>query len=582
MKTPSSSITELTNSLTTDIDLATPSGIVKILRQTDAQIFNGWSTYDGLCDAAFLKRMRKAVDEAAAILSYNGKKKIIISGAGTSGRLAMIAARSFNRIARLAGADPCFHYLIAGGDLALIKAQEGAEDDPITAQRELEQIAGDAEKVLYIGVTCGFSAAYIAGQLNYASDRDNYFSILMGFNPQELARKIKIEKWDRSFYDVVQKIKDHPRCVLINPIVGPEPVTGSTRMKGGSATKLLLEVIFTAAMVKAKNLSPNTLSYPLKSVAWDMDSLIFSMLRQYENTRVDTYSQIPDIAHLVELGSMALKAHKHIYYIGPDTFGILGTVDASECPPTFGASFDDVRGYLPNGWPELLNTDKDLSSEGKDYQIALDDFIRDKLPHLTPEDLVIILGKEQNIEGLGNLLERIKAMEAKLGAVLINPIYASFPGFDAVINLRLDPTGLVIYNEMLAEYATKLVLNAITTGSHILAGKVYQNRMIDLNISNNKLFYRTINILKDIVGADEKTAKLSILRSIYKTDQPTKEQIDTPVSEHIKAGLWKKKMVPKALLMATGNFTYEQAEKALEKEPIVRAIIEKIAKNSQK
>lgn len=578
MKTPSSSITELANSLTTDIDLATPTGIVKILRQTDAQIFNGWSTYDGLCDAAFLKRMRRAVDEAAAVLSCNGKKKIIISGAGTSGRLAMIAARSFNRIARLAGADPCFHYLIAGGDLALIMAQEGAEDDPIISQKELEQLAGDAEKVLYIGVTCGFSAAYIAGQLDYSSERSNYFSILLGFNPPELARKVKIEKWDKCFSDVVQKINDHPRCVLLNPIVGPEPVTGSTRMKGGSATKLLLEVLFTAAMIKAKILSPNTLSYPLKSVAWDLDSLIFTMLRQYENTRVDVYSQIPDIAHLVEHGGIALKSRKHIYYIGPDTFGILGIVDASECPPTFGASFDDVRGYLPNGWQELLNSEKDLSSRGKEYQISLDDFTRDKLPHLTPEDLVIILGKEQNIESWGDLLERIKAMEAKLGAVLINPIYASFPGFDAVVKLRLDPTGLVIYNEMLAEYATKLVLNAITTGSHILAGKIYQNRMIDLNISNNKLFYRTINILKDIVGADEQTAFQSILRSIYQTDHPTEKQLGASISEHIKAGVWKKKMVPKALLMATGNFTYEEAEKALEKEPIVRSIIEKISK----
>ena len=112
-------------------------------------------------------------------------------------------------------------------------------------------------------------------------------------------------------------------------------------MKGGSATKLLLEVLFTAAMIKAKILSPNALSHPLKSVAWDIDSLIFAMFRQYENARVDTYSQIPDIAHLVEQGSVALKSQKHIYCIGADSFGVLGTVDASECPPTFGATFDE-------------------------------------------------------------------------------------------------------------------------------------------------------------------------------------------------------------------------------------------------
>jgi len=580
MPLPSISITELPNALTSDIDLASASGIVKILRQTDSQIFNGWQTYDGLCDAAFLKRMRRAVDEAVAILSYQGKKKIIISGAGTSGRLAMCAARSFNRIARQAGIPPCFHYLIAGSDVALIKAQEGAEDNPHIAQKELEALTQDAEKILYIGVTCGFSAAYIAGQLDYSSDRENFFSILMGFNPPELARKIKIENWDKCFFDVVEKIKNHPRCVILNPIVGPEPITGSTRMKGGSATKILLEVLFTSALIKSGILSPKQLTPPLKSLVWDMDSLLFDMLRQYENTRVDTYTHLDDIAHLVELGSLALKSQRHIYYIGTDVYGVLGTIDASECPPTFGATFDDVRSYLPRGWPELLDFNKDLSSAGKEYQISLEDFTRDKLHHLTPEDLVILLGKEETIEKHAPLFEKIKAMEAKLGAVLINPNASAFPGFDTVVQLRLDPVSLVHNNEMLAEYATKLVLNAITTGAHILSGKVYRNRMIDLNISNNKLFYRTIGIVKEIVGANEDTAFMSVLKSIYRTDTPTEDQKRALVSDHITAAVWKKKTVPKALLLATGKFTYEQAERALEKEPVVRAVIEKIASSS--
>jgi N-acetylmuramic acid 6-phosphate (MurNAc-6-P) etherase len=121
-------------------------------------------------------------------------------------------------------------------------------------------------------------------------------------------------------------------------------------------------------------------------------------------------------------------------------------------------------------------------------------------------------------------------------------------------------------------------LNAVTTGAHILDGKIYQNRMIDLNISNTKLFYRTIEILKDIVGVDKDTAFMSILKSIYRTDELTEEQIKAPISQHVNAGTWKKKNVPRALLIATGKFNFEQAEKALAKEPVVRAIIEKIAK----
>ena len=578
MINPNISITEIPNALSTDIDMASPKGIVQILRQTDTQIFNGWGTFEGLCDPEILSRIRRAVDETAAMFADKGRVKVIISGAGTSGRLAMFISRTFNRLAAQIGIEPCFHYLIAGGDLALIRAQEGAEDDPITAQKELAAIANNADRVLYIGVTCGFSAPYIAGQLDYASDQPNYFSILLGFNPAELSRKVKVENWDKTFADVVEKIKDHPRCVLVNPVVGPEAITGSTRLKGGSATKLLLEVIFTAAFVKAKLLSPNYLAHTLKSEAWDMDRLIFAMISQYETTRINTYAQRDGIARLLELGGLALNSERRIYYIGRDSYGVLGTVDASECPPTFGAAFEDVRGYVTGGWGELLNNQKDYSFAGDEYHIGLDDFIKEKLPNLSPEDFVIILGKEETINSVKGVLEKIKAMEAKLGAVLINPVYNVFPGFDAAVQLHIDPAGLVLSNETLGEYATKLVINAITTGAHIMAGKIYQNRMIDLNISNNKLFYRTINIIKDIVKADEETAFMSMMKSIYRTDTPTEEQCKAPVSAHINNATWKKKIVPKALLMSTGKYNYEQACKALEETPIVRAIIEKISK----
>ena len=472
MINPNISITEIPNALSTDIDMASPKGIVQILRQTDTQIFNGWGTFEGLCDPEILSRIRRAVDETAAMFADKGRTKVVISGAGTSGRLAMFISRTFNRLAAQIGIEPCFHYLIAGGALALIRAQEGAEDDPITAQKELAAIANNADRVLYIGVTCGFSAPYIAGQLDYASDQPNYFSVLLGFNPVEFSRKVKVENWDKTFADVVEKIKDHPRCVLVNPVVGPEAITGSTRLKGGSATKLLLEVIFTAAFVKAKLLSPNYLAHTLKSEAWDMDRLIFAMISQYETTRINTYAQRDGIARLLELGGLALNSERHIYYIGRDSYGVLGTVDASECPPTFGASFEDVRGYVTGGWGELLNNQKDYSFAGDEYHIGLDDFIKEKLPNLSPEDFVIILGKEETINSVKGVLEKIKAMEAKLGAVLINPVYNVFPGFDAAVQLHIDPAGLVLSNETLGEYATKLVINAITTGAHIMAGKI--------------------------------------------------------------------------------------------------------------
>lgn len=111
------------------------------------------------------------------------------------------------------------------------------------------------------------------------------------------------------------------------------------------------------------------------------------MIRQYENAMKDTYTQENNIADLIDMGGFALNSQRHIYYIGKDVYGILGIIDASECPPTFGDSFEDVRGYLPGGWQELLDQKKDLSQYGREYHISLKNFIQDNLPQLTPRTL---------------------------------------------------------------------------------------------------------------------------------------------------------------------------------------------------
>jgi hypothetical protein len=69
----------------------------------------------------------------------------------------------------------------------------------------------------------------------------------MGFNDISVARKVKIEKWNKTMFDVVSQLNScvgSGRHFILNPIVGPEPLTGSSRMKGGTITKVLIEVLF--------------------------------------------------------------------------------------------------------------------------------------------------------------------------------------------------------------------------------------------------------------------------------------------------------------------------------------------------
>jgi len=654
------SITETPNELTDGIDLASPQGIVRILRQADAQMFNGWRDYPGIFDIEILRKMSLLVDWLTEVLEFEGRRRIIISGAGTSGRLAYFAARTYNGILKRHGLEPLFGYLMAGGEAALIAAQEGAEDSPQAGARELEAALGDAERGLYIGVTCGVSAPYVAGQIDWLKNRGDVFSVLMGFNPPERARRVPVEGWDKTVGDVVDDLLTRPdHMMLLNPIVGPEPITGSTRMKGGSMTKILLDLVFSHAL-EASGLLPQEAIAEIGEEFLDEDeeadgwrdggttggpgnwesvdeaeglpyASVTDALRDGEDEEAElfartaierfddqvraVYAEREDLARLVEAGGNALRNGGHIYYLGTGSFGLLALVDASECPPTFGDRFEDVRGFVEGGWETVLGKGAVPPSDLPHYRIGLDDYEKDILPHLKPEDLVVGVG----LNGFTAMVDRLmlKSLQsgAKTAAVLIRCPGLSpagrIPPADPFVDphpirdfsdeqaerriplghgwLRSVPEWTTLCVSPLstghffgphrlaeAELAAKLCFNALTTGAHVLAGKVYRNRMIDLRISNNKLYYRTLGIIQALSGSDEKTARLAMHQSVFGKDALTEEEEKAPPSVCIPLATWKDKIVPRAILLATGRFTVDSATEELKKEPIVRRVIERL------
>jgi len=562
-----SSITETPNELTLDIDVASPVGIVRLLRAADSQICNGYRGYPGLCDDEIVACQLQSVQWAAPLMGKSDCA-IVIAGAGTSGRLAMVAARTFNQFLVSHRKSPNFHYLIAGGNLALIKAQEGAEDDPHQAWTDLLPIISGKKQVLYIGVTCGLSAPYVAGQLHQLSRRPNAQSILMGFNPEQGARDVEVENWDRTFADVVRSIRRKANCLLLNPVVGPEPITGSTRMKSGSATKLMLEVIFSLAARQAGLCRGGRKPVTLDDVR--------DCVLAYEQARLTAYKQTTDIGRLVELGGKSLRAGGHIYYVGSGPVGILGIVDASECPPTFGADFDDIRGYIAGGWNTLLGPGHDMSHHGGWYQIALENFEKDKLRSLSRKDLVVALATGKPDPRVCNLLRRSRKAGATTAMVQMGKTALPKLHLDVCIQVERASADILPGASLLEEYSAKHVLNALTTGAHILCGKVYRNRMVDLRISNNKLYFRTLGIIQSIMGVTPEIAKQCLLRSIYETDRPAKAMLDAKPSQHVEAAKDVGKVVPKALIMAGSKATHRKALEMIRREPIVRTAVERL------
>lgn len=565
------SITEIPNELTSNIDVASPLGIVRLLRQSDGQIYNGYSEFAAISDREMLERFEACVQLAADALKCPQESCIVLAGAGTSGRLAMFISRAFNKV--LPESARIFRYLIAGGNLALIKAQEGAEDDPNRAVEDLESIVGNAKRVLYIGITCGMSAPYIAGQIAWCISKPHARSVLLGFNTLDRSRNHAVEGWDRTFRQVAMEAECSPNCVVLNPIVGPEPITGSTRMKGGSATKMLLEVLFVEAARRAGLVASDA----------GEDNALLQQLARFDNVRREFYRQADPLSELVRLGGETLRsrdkeAYGHLYYLGEETAGMLGLVDASECPPTFGAHFGDVRGFVAGGWKTLLGSGVDLSDQGEWYRIDLDEFESNLLPKAGASDLVVALGIERIGKPVRDLLEASHKRGTKTAAILVNPKESLPSWLDAVVTPDIGCIGPVDGIPIYAEYAMKLAINALTTGGHVLAGKVFGNRMIDLRISNNKLFFRTLGIVSTLMGVSEDVARESILKAIYETDAPTDQMRTAPISEYVNSATPREKVVPIALLLATGEFSYSQATEALHQDPIVRNLVGKYAR----
>lgn len=344
-------------------------------------------------------------------------------------------------------------------------------------------------------------------------------------------------------------------------------------MKGGSATKILLECILYKAHA--------TLAQP---------ALVFSNLPQvlmmYERMYRITYLGCCSISRAIELAAESLKSKGHVYYIGWGSLGVMGLLDASECVPTFSANFNDVRGFLYGGYNTLNNKEGELLLDGSSKLcISMEDFQSYFLPELTLHDTVVFIcsdGKEiQEIRAITNLIEEkgahvigiIPEKEVELSALftkcLVPVITTNSTGHENLFE-EFHPMS-ALFNDFLkecfVEISVKWILNAISTGAHVLKGKVLRNLMIDVKVGNNKLFHRAVSIVSTIAKVDEEGASHAVLQAIYRRDI-IDHVLCRKVSEHVASGTVMDQVVPVAVLVATGKFDVGSAVEVLKTKTI--------------
>ncbi|WP_026828519.1 N-acetylmuramic acid 6-phosphate etherase [Exiguobacterium artemiae] len=199
--------------------------------------------------------------------------------------------------------------------------------------------------------------------------------------------------------------------------------------------------------------------------------------------------EIPVIKQVVDCVIQSFQAGGRLIYIGAGTSGRLGVLDAAECVPTFGVSPDMVVGLIAGGERALIKAVEDL-----------------RALQLTANDTVIGIAASGRTPYVIGGLDYAREVGATTAALSCNKQAAISEHADFRIEVETGPEVLTGSTRLKAGTAQKLVLNMISTAAMIGVGKVYQNLMVDVQSTNEKLEIRAKRMIVEATGVDLETA----------------------------------------------------------------------------
>jgi N-acetylmuramic acid 6-phosphate etherase len=237
----------------------------------------------------------------------------------------------------------------------------------------------------------------------------------------------------------------------------------------------------------------------------DLDSLSTEEILRLINSEdklvpIAVEREIPYIVSAVELIVHSLKTGGRLIYVGAGTSGRLGVVDASECPPTFGTDPNAIIGVMAGGPPAMFRSQE--GAEDNEAQAAkdLDGY------QVNSRDTVCGIAASRRTPYVVAAVRRARELGAKTIYLTTNPRADFDLEVDVAICPEVGPEVLMGSTRMKSGTAQKLVLNMLTTTTMVKLGKVYENMMIDLQLTNNKLVERSKRIIMMATGVDYPTA----------------------------------------------------------------------------
>ncbi len=210
---------------------------------------------------------------------------------------------------------------------------------------------------------------------------------------------------------------------------------------------------------------------------------------------------LPQITTAIEAATKLLKNGGRIFYIGAGTSGRLGVVDASECPPTFGVSHELVQGLIAGGDTAIRKAVENAEDSITQGWIDL------QQKKVNTNDIVIGIAASGTTPYVIHALKNCNQRQITTSCITCNPqsplaIEATLP-----IEIEVGPEFVTGSSRMKAGTAQKMTLNMISTATMILLGKIKDNRMVDMQLSNDKLVERAILMLIETANIERQQAE---------------------------------------------------------------------------
>lgn len=215
--------------------------------------------------------------------------------------------------------------------------------------------------------------------------------------------------------------------------------------------------------------------------------------------------EAPNIAKAIDIIAKQFLVGGKLYYYGAGTSGRLGILDASECPPTFGVPTDLVTGIIAGG-EKAIRT----AVEGAEDNFELGE---KDAEILTKDDVCVVISASGNPKYLLGVLSQADKVNCRTIALTCNHKALILEDAGLGICVEVGPEVIAGSSRMKAGSVQKMVLNMLSTGAMIKIGKTYENFMIDLMPTNEKLKSRAIRIVSEIAGVNNSTALQTLLES---------------------------------------------------------------------